>query len=476
MTEQMTLAKTVPLAIALAAALAAFHSPITIIQAAFGENVTAASEADMTFFYKDPSPDRVARLLVYFDTLTRPDKPNVPPIVGFMAVAFQRYPSDIDKMIPEGLSATMQGNIATSLKLAGQDSKAQSLADHLKTSGAPAPDLRYVPSSLDAVAASGPSEFDLFWGASFASGDPRYASKILEHFAAVANADGNAEDMVTVARTFGNGADMSWLVKKRGAQKAGELIAQSTALWALNSNAQQHEFVRNAVEKYIAAHPEESASKALIALAQEYGHYDIKRVASLTETAAGKHSVTVNLVYLNRVLDDLGRHAGTYPVHFQFPDDRQRAERDVSAISGLLDPLSQDFSHNAPLQLRLGLLHAIGFNLDIPGSHEKAVAAFSTMMELTPNDPQANYQYGAFLAATTRKGEGIPFLEKAKSLGAVNADYWLGWSYEALGEKSKAVENFESYIKRVPTDQNAARILDAVRNDKVKVEERKTIP
>jgi hypothetical protein len=101
----------------------------------------------------------------------------------------------------------------------------------------------------------------------------------------------------------------------------------------------------------------------------------------------------------------VGRHAGTYPVHFQFPDDRQRAERDVSAISGLLDPLSKDFSHSQPLQLRLGLLHAIGFNLDIPDSGDKAVA---------PNDPQANYQYGAFLAATTKKGEGMPFLEKGQ--------------------------------------------------------------
>jgi tetratricopeptide (TPR) repeat protein len=472
----MTLAKTVPLVIALAAAIAGLHSPGTFIQDAFAQDASAVSEADMTFFYKDPSPDRVAKLLVYFNTLMRPDKPNAPPIIGFMAVAFQRYPSDIDRMIPEGLSATMQGNIATSLKLAGQDAKAQSLADHLKTSGAPAPDLRYVPSSLDAVAASGPSEFDLFWGASFASGDPRYAAKILDHFAAIANVDGNAEDMVTIARTFGSGADMGWLVKKRGAQKAGELVAQSTALWALNSNAQQHEFIRNAVERHIATRPDEPASKALVALAQEYGHYDIKKVASLTETAAGKHSVTVNLAYLSRVLDDLGRHAGTYPVHFQFPDDRQRAEHDVSAISGLLELFSRDFSHNAPLQLRLGLLHAIGFNLDIPGSHDKAVAAFSTLLELTPNDAQANYQYGAFLAATTKKGEGIPYLEKAKSLGVVGAGYWLGRSYISVGEKTKAIENLEEYTKRVPSDQIAARILDAARNDKVKIEERKTSP
>jgi tetratricopeptide (TPR) repeat protein len=146
----------------------------------------------------------------------------------------------------------------------------------------------------------------------------------------------------------------------------------------------------------------------------------------------------------------------------------------VAKISGLLDPLSPNFAHSAPLLLRLALLHAIGFNLDIPDSHDKAVAAYSTLIALTPEDPQANYQYGAFLAATTRKGEGIPFLEKARSLGVVNADYWLGWSYVSVGEKAKAIENLENYTKRVPSDQNAARILDAVRNDKVKFEERKT--
>jgi tetratricopeptide (TPR) repeat protein len=333
-----------------------------------------------------------------------------------------------------------------------------------------------VPASLDAVVATGPREFDLLWGASFASGDPRYCLKILDHFVGVANVDGNAEDMITIARNIGTGADLHWVVAKRGADKGGALIAQSTALWALNSNAHQHEFVRNAVGQYIAQHPGEPASKALIALWQEYGHYDVTKIATVTETAPGKHSVTVNVAYLSQVLDDLERHAGTYPVHFQLPDDRQRAERDVTAISGLLDPLSQDLAHSAPLQLRLGLLHAIGFNLDIPDSHEKAVRAFSTLMELTPNDPQANYRYGAFLAATTRKGEGIPYLEKAKGLGAVNSDYWLGWSYVAVGEKAKAIENLESYTKRVPADQRATQLLDAVRNDRVNFENRKTSP
>jgi Tfp pilus assembly protein PilF len=92
---------------------------------------------------------------------------------------------------------------------------------------------------------------------------------------------------------------------------------------------------------------------------------------------------------------------------------------------------------------------------------------FTTLLKLTPDDPLANYRYGVFLASTAKPGDGIPYLEKAKSLGVVNADYWLGLSYQAAGDKAKAVENLENYVKRVPSDGNAVRMLDAVRNDRV---------
>jgi hypothetical protein len=72
-----------------------------------------------------------------------------------------------------------------------------------------------------------------------------------------------------------------------------------------------------------------------------------------------------------------------------------------------------------------------------------------------------------------KRGKACHFWKKAKNLGVVNADYWLGLSYVSVGEKAKAIENLENYTKRVPGDQNAARILDAVRHDNVKFEQPK---
>jgi hypothetical protein len=473
----LRLAKAITLTASFIAGAASLVSFDTAVSPARAEQADPVSEADVTYFYRNPSPARLAQLMAYFNTIAESGKPFAqPPLIGFLAAAFQKYPRDIDMLIPADLSLPMLEIVEYSLRLAGQDAKARLIAERLKSRGAAAPDFTDVPASLDAVAAAGPAEFDMLWGASFAGGDPRYCSKILAQFAAVANVDGNADDMLAIAKTAGTGADLHWVADKRGVDEARELTGMSSALWSLNANAQQHAFVRKVVGDYIQAHPAEPASRALIALARSYGHYDIKQVVTLTEAAPGKHSATINIAYLSQILDDVGRHASTYPPRFESAEDRQRAERDLSAISSLLDPLSADISHNPPLLMRLALLHAFGHNLDIPDSSQKAVAAFTALLNATPNDPQANYRYGVFLATTTKHGEGIPYLEKAKSLGAVNSDYWLGLSYQLTGDKAKAVENLESYTKRVPNDQDAARLLDAVRNDKVEVKTLKPTP
>jgi tetratricopeptide (TPR) repeat protein len=472
-----TLAKALSLALALITAAASLHERTPGMASAHAQDANATSEADITYFYRNPSVERVARIVSYLNTSALLDKPSAEPAtIGFLAAAFDRYPKNIDAMIPQGLSARTQGVIALSLRLAGQETRAKAVAERLRASGAAVPDPARVPASFDSLTATGPNEFDMLWGASFATGDPRYASRILARFAAIANVDGNAEDMLTIARSFGAGADLHWVTDKHGADQARELIIGSSALWALQSNAEQHDFVRALVNDYIRAHPAEPAAKALLTLGREYGHYDIKQVISVAPGASGKPSVTVNIIYLSRIVDDLGRHAAVYPPHFESAEDRQRAERDVVAISALLDPISDKFSHNPVLLMRLALLHAFGHNLDVPGSAPKAVAAFTSLLNLAPDDPQANYRYGVFLASSTKSGEAIPLLEKAKSLGVSDTDYWLGWSYAVAGNKAKAVENLESYTKRMPGDQNAAAILDAVRNDKFNIKPMNTPP
>lgn len=208
---------------------------------------------------------------------------------------------------------------------------------------------------------------------------------------------------------------------------------------------------------------------AVLAQAKEYGHYDIRGIFSLSEAADGQHSVTFNVPSLDQILGDVGAHAENYPPHFDSIDDRQRAERDVSGIASLMDPMAGNFSHSPELLLRLGYLHTLGHNLDLAGSDKKAVAAFTALLTLSPDDRRGNFRYGMFLAGTTKVADAIPYLEKAKSLGVLAADFPLGMAYTALGDKAKALENLESYSKRVPGDENAVKMIDAIRRGNVEI-------
>ena len=458
------------LAATLLVALAMWVAASCAIAPAWGDEATGLAELDLTSFYQAPSPARRQRLLMHLDALRVAEKRNSQPLlIGFFAGGLLRYPAALDQMIPGALSPQMSGLLAVSLQLAGQQAKAQSLVATLKSRDAIVPDLARTPSRLDAVQAVGPADFDLLWGASFATGDPRYSSRILARLAGIANAGDTADDLVHLVRNTENGEDQQWIVAKRGRDGADELLSASTALWSLHSNALRHAFVRDVVNHYVTAHPDEQAAKALTALSLEYGHYRLDQLLSVTQTSPGKPSVSVNIAYFSQILDDLERHAGSYPAHFEFTDDRQRAEHDVLGISKMLDPLIESLASSPPLLLRLAVLHSVGHNLDVPDSAAKAVTAFNKLLSVAPQDPQANYRYGAFLAATTRKGEGIAYLEKAQSLGVSEADYWLGLSYQLIGNRERAVADLEAYTRHFPSDARAAALLDAIRNGKVQV-------
>ena len=187
---------------------------VSPVWAAEAVQTASVSEADLTYFYKAPNPERAARLITYFDSLRSAENAGTrPALMGFFAAVFQHYPADIDTIIPESISPQMSGLLAISLRLAGQQAKALSRVATLKSKNDQAPDLANIPSSLDAVEAVGPNEFDLLWGASFASGDPRYCSKILARYVSTANVGDNADDLMRLATNRKSGTDQQWIVE-----------------------------------------------------------------------------------------------------------------------------------------------------------------------------------------------------------------------------------------------------------------------
>ncbi len=202
--------------------------------------------------------------------------------------------------------------------------------------------------------------------------------------------------------------------------------------------------------------------------AQEYGVYDPIKILVVTETSAGKkHSL--DLKYLDQIIDDLSLHAKNYPPKFANESDKQRATRDVKTLSGMLDALVDTPQASPELLKRTSLLNSIGHNLDVPGATQKADRDFQNLLKQQPDNPTANFAYGAFLGSSNQSDKALPYLERSAKSGYSDAYYALGMAHLMQNNTELALENFESYKSHRPDDQSVEQIIIAIESGNIQL-------
>jgi hypothetical protein len=226
----------------------------------------------LTTFYKDPRP---ARLVGFFDQLrSMPVAQSweaYPPVAGFFAFVFRTYPNDIDKLIPQAPDAKTAETIAAALRLSGNAAAQERFQPRLAKAGR---DLQLasvfanLPGKLEDLQITTPSNLDILWGAAFASGDPKFVLMIIDYFARTANLDEEVARDITrtvIAMAGGPREVFNELRGRYGVLAARQVVFAASALWAIQSNAGQHEFVNRVVIKYIDEHPATLAQQAMVA-------------------------------------------------------------------------------------------------------------------------------------------------------------------------------------------------------------------
>jgi hypothetical protein len=190
-------------------------------------------------------------------------------VAGFFAVVFQRHPDWIDRLAPARFGPKTAATLFAALRLSGQGAKAQSLRPRLAEAGLD-PKLQAefsgLPARLDDLKVATGTHMDILWGASFASGDPRHARKLMDFLARTANrSEAVALDITRIALAVlaGRKENLGELRGRYGDDGFREIVLAATALWGLASNARQHDFVDKAVAAYIRDHPGTPATKAL---------------------------------------------------------------------------------------------------------------------------------------------------------------------------------------------------------------------
>ncbi len=226
----------------------------------------------LTYFYKDPRPERLVGFFEKFTSSTPPGKWDAyPPVAGFFAIVFRSHPAWTERLVPARLDPKTADTVSAALRLSNRVGS-ESLQARIREAGSDERlkfEFAALPTRLEDLRITLPTHLDLLWGASFASGDGRYANIIADFFARTANrSDAIAIDVLktAVAQMGGPKEIIGQLRGKYGDAPAREIIYAAVALWALQSNARQHPFVDQVVVKYTADHPGTPATKVLSAM------------------------------------------------------------------------------------------------------------------------------------------------------------------------------------------------------------------
>lgn len=241
-----------------------------IVDSAFAQlqQAEAGPEESIAFFYRDPRPERVPRIIERFEREFADKWGSHPPLAGLLAVVFQKYPEQIEKLVPAAPSSKLTETLVAALRLSNSVAAYQRLIpkfQKVERDARLAAEFANLPSRLEDLQIRSSTHLDIVWGASFAGGDPKYVRMIIDFYARTANRSEHITlDVVQIAIALSGGPiEVPKLGQKYGDELGREIAIAGVALWAIRSNGRQHDYVDKTIGKYVDEHLGTFATKGL---------------------------------------------------------------------------------------------------------------------------------------------------------------------------------------------------------------------
>ncbi len=169
-----------------------------------------------------------------------------------------------------------------------------------------------------------------------------------------------------------------------------------------------------------------------------------------------------NFQEIERILGDAFTHARNYPPEFNSEIQREDLERDLKKIISQLEQMIKDSSSDKEILFKLGAANTFAFNLDIPGSREKADEYFKQLFQLESNHGEGHLFYGQHLSGRGEFELAISHLQMAADAQLDIALSMIGLVYIQMGKKDEAKTYFQKFLNKYPGDSQTQMMLDSL--------------
>ncbi|MFA5260066.1 MAG: tetratricopeptide repeat protein, partial [Candidatus Omnitrophota bacterium] len=166
----------------------------------------------------------------------------------------------------------------------------------------------------------------------------------------------------------------------------------------------------------------------------------------------GTVSAAENFQEIDRILNVAFEHARNYPPEFTSEAQRDDVESNLRDVISQLEQMLKASGPGQEILFRLGKANTFAYNLDVPGSREKADEYFKQLFQLEPNHAEGHLYYGQHLSGRGEFDAAIENLHIAADAGLDVALNMIGLAYLQMGKIDEAKTYFQGLLEKYPGD------------------------
>lgn len=192
---------------------------------------------------------------------------------------------------------------------------------------------------------------------------------------------------------------------------------------------------------------------------------EIKNIPTVTIPANTKGTVILDVTLIDEFINDVSPNARHYPTNFPTRTAEYITTENVKYLSDWIEPYASASDASFDVILRAAKLNSMARNLNLGTAYTlRASNHMQKALQLKPNDSEANYLFGMMLSETGGFKEGRKYLDKAVSLGNVEAEQSIAQADLLNDNKTSALKRLRDLAAKHPNNEIIKQQIAIVEN------------
>lgn len=192
---------------------------------------------------------------------------------------------------------------------------------------------------------------------------------------------------------------------------------------------------------------------------------NVKTVPTVLIAANTAGSTMIDMTLLDEFLDDVAPNARHYPPNFPSRTAEYLVSENIKHLSDWIEPYANAADASFDVVLRAAKINGMARNLNIGTDYSlRANKYMEKAIKMQPNHDEANFLFGMMISESGGFKEGRKYLDKAASLGYLEAEQSIAQAELLSDNKKSALNRLKKLAKAHPENSQIAEQVRIVEN------------